>query len=334
MKIKNSKVRYGIIGFGSFGERTIGPAIQLSPNSELIAIQKRSLIAAQQKAQAFNVPLAFDSAEKLAAHPDVDAVFIVSANGLHCRETLAAAQSGKHVLVEKPMAVTVREAEEMVAVCNRSSVLLMVGHMVRLSPAVKRIKELIRSGAIGEVRFVKTEFVYDGRDSHRTWLLERNVAGGGPLFDIGVHCLDTMRFILDDDVRSVKAQLHPVPSISTVESTASLSLRFQKGALGSIFCSYEAPVRKSFIEIMGTEGVLAASNFTRSGLNVQLKITKKTSGDEGVTEIEDITIHNLYEEEVTHFSDCILKGMEPSIPGIEGLKNQKVLEAAMTGVDV
>ncbi len=105
------KVRYGIIGFGAFAERTIAPAILKSPNSELVAIQKRSLAAAKEKAQVLNVPYAFDSAETLAKSPDVDAVFIVSANSLHGPETLTAARNGKHVLVEKPMAMNTAEAE-------------------------------------------------------------------------------------------------------------------------------------------------------------------------------------------------------------------------------
>ena len=104
------KIRYGIIGFGSFAEKTIAPAIQASTNSELVAIQKRSMAAAKEKAAACGVGLAFDSVEAAVSHPDVDAVFIVSANSEHCRETMAAATAGKHVLVEKPMAVNVAEA--------------------------------------------------------------------------------------------------------------------------------------------------------------------------------------------------------------------------------
>ncbi|HTP78984.1 MAG TPA: Gfo/Idh/MocA family oxidoreductase [Bacteroidota bacterium] len=325
-----NKVRYGIVGYGRFAERAIAPAIKAAPNSELVAIQKRSLVEAQAKAKEGGIPLAFDTAEKLAAHPDIDAVFIVSANSGHYPETLAAARAHKHVLVEKPMALNVREAEKMVAVCKENNVRLMVGHMVRLSPLVRRVRELIRAGFVGSVTFVRTEFVYDGRRSHRAWLVDQSVAGGGPLFDIGVHCIDTMRFILDDDVQTVRCLLDPIPDDRVSESTATLSLRFRKGMLGSVYCDYNVPIRRSFIEVLGTEGVLSASNFTLSNASLELALTKRSVGDEdGTKSVEQIDVPNLYKEEVTIFSDCLISGNEPAIGGAVGLENQRILEQAV-----
>jgi predicted dehydrogenase len=145
----------------------------------LIAIQKRSLTAAKEKAQAFHIPFAFDTAEALVKHSDVDAVFIVSANSLHAPETITAAKSGKHVLVEKPMAMNTAEAMQMIEVCRNRNVKLMVGHMVRLSPLIIRMKELICSGIIGNVEFVKAEYMYDARLSPRRWMWDKKIAGGG-----------------------------------------------------------------------------------------------------------------------------------------------------------
>jgi predicted dehydrogenase len=178
------EVRYGIIGFGAFAERTIAPAIRESPNSKLVAIQKRSLAVAKEKGRTFNIPHAFDSVEALVKHPDVDAVFIVSANSQHAQDTLTAARAGKHVLVEKPMAMNVAETEQMIDACRRTNVRLMVGQMVRLSPLIVRMKELIESGLIGKVAFVKAEYMYDARLSLRRWMWNRKVAGGGATFDI------------------------------------------------------------------------------------------------------------------------------------------------------
>ncbi len=323
------KVRYGIIGFGNFAERAIAPAIRASANSELVAIQKRSLQAAKEKAAHNAIPLAFDSAEALVAHPDVDAVFIVSANSMHASQTVIAARAGKHVLVEKPMACTVREAKQMMEACSRNKVKLMVGHMVRLSPVVRRMKEMVKGGAIGRVSFVKTEFIYDGRQSRRGWLLDQRIAGGGPLFDVGVHCLDTIRFILEDRVDSVECSFDPVPTRTRTESTANVSLTFSRGTLASIYCSYDSPVRRSFIEIVGTDGVLSAYNFTRSNLQVSLAVSRGGMEGEAITHTENITVPDLYAEEVTLFSASILDDSVPPIPGSEGLENQKVLERAV-----
>jgi D-xylose 1-dehydrogenase (NADP+, D-xylono-1,5-lactone-forming) len=325
------KVRYGIIGYGVFAERTIAPAIQASPNSELVAIQKRSLAAAEEKAQTLNISLAFDSAEALVKHSDVDAVFIVSANSLHGPETLAAARAGKHVLVEKPMAMNVAEAETMIKVCKKNNVKFMVAHMVRLSPLIIRIKELIQSGIIGKITFIKSEFIYDGRLSHRQWLIDPNIAGGGPVYDIGVHCLDTTRFILDDEVISVKSQLDPTPSAVTTESTAQLALKFSRGTTAGIFCSYDAPIRRTFIEVIGEKGLLSAENFSWSNNTLILKVL--LGGNDKITESREETfiVPNLYENEVTLFSECILNNTASPIPGEEGLKNQRVLDEAMKG---
>ena len=323
------KIRYGIIGFGAFAERTIAPAIRESSNSELVAIQKRSLPAAKEKAQAFHIPFAFDSAEALVKHPDVDAVFIVSANSLHAPATITAARSGKHVLVEKPMAMNTGEAKQMIEVCRNKNVKLMVGHMVRLSPFVLRIKELIQSGLIGRVTFIKSEFIYDGRLSHRNWLVDRKIAGGGPVFDIGVHCLDTTRFLLDDEVVSVKSQLDPAPSSVKTESTAQLALKFSRGTTAGIFCSYAAPIRRTFIEIIGEKGILSAENFSWSDNKLSLKVVLGEKDKIIEEHEENFVVPNLYEKEVTLFSNCILRNTASPVSGEEGLKNQFVLDEAM-----
>ncbi len=325
----NDRIRFGILGLGLFAERAIAPAIQQSRNSELVAVQKRSPEAAQDAARRLGVPQAFSSPEALVACRDVDAVFIGSANVAHAPETLIAAGAGKHVLVEKPMAMNVAEAETMIRACRDTGVKLMVGHMVRLSPVVTRMKELIRSGRIGPVRMVRSEFVYDARLSKRGWLFDRKAAGGGPLFDIAVHCLDTIRFLLDDEVTSVRAHLEPTPTATRTESTAQLSLRFSGGVLATIVTSYEAPYRRSFLEVIGTEGTLSAEDFTRSGISTELEIVTGINGERGDRTREPVVVHNLYEEEITRFSAAILDGTPLPVPGEEGLANQRVLEEAL-----
>jgi 1,5-anhydro-D-fructose reductase (1,5-anhydro-D-mannitol-forming) len=323
------KIRYGILGFGNFAERTIAPAIQSSSNSELIAIQKRSLTAAEEKARTFHVPLAFDSAEKLATHPDIDAVFVASAVVQHAQDTVTAALAGKHVLVEKPMAMNTGEAKQMIEVCRSKNVKLMVGHMVRLSPLIIRMKELICSGIIGKVEFVKTEYMYDARLSLRRWMGDKKIAGGGAAFDIGVHCLDTIRFLLDDDVVSVKSQLAPIPTENVTEQTSLLALKFSKGTPASIYCSFVSSFRQSIIEVIGQEGLLSAESFTQSNLTLPLKMVLGKNGVIAETREEKIIVPNLYEKEVALFSNCILRNTASPVPGEEGLKNHLVLDDAM-----
>jgi 1,5-anhydro-D-fructose reductase (1,5-anhydro-D-mannitol-forming) len=331
MKSSPRKIRYGILGFGLFAERAIAPAIRASSNSELIAIQKRSLAAAEAKAQVLGIPLAFDSVEKLVAHEDVDAVYIVSANAFHSPSTIAAARAKKHVLVEKPMAMNAAEARKMIAACRQHGVTLMVGHMLRLSPLVRRMRDIVQSGMIGDITAARADFIYDAQTSHRTWLFDRKLAGGGPIYDIGVHGLDTLRFILNDEVVLTKSDLIPRPTAKKTEESANILLKFSRGTLGSIYCSFTAPLRRTFIEFIGTKGIISAYGFTQNSTTISLRITMGKDGKEEPASLEEIAVPNLYVEQISRFSANIIDDTEPFAPGSTGLKNQIVLDAAMRG---
>jgi predicted dehydrogenase len=323
-------IRYGIIGFGRFAEKTIAPAIRRAKNSEVVALQKRSAGEARKKADECSIPLAFSSVEELVRHPDIDAVFIVSANSAHCPETIAAAGAGKHVIVEKPMALNAAEAERMIAACAKGGVNLMVGNMVRLSPAVRRARELIETGRIGSVKAARAEFIYDARISHRKWLIDRAVAGGGPVYDVGVHCLDTIRYVLGGEPSAVTGSISPAPTAASTEESAVIALQFPGGILASIFCSYTAPYRRVTLEIIGTEGIITVPDFTRSDQVVHLTLTRGKADMPSASTTEDISVPNLYIEETTMFTDWILGGPEPGIHGANGLCNQRILDAALT----
>ncbi len=323
------RLRFGILGYGAFAERAIGPAIQASSKAELVALQKRSLAAAREKARAAGVPHAFGSVEDLVASPDVDAVFIVSANAAHCPETIAAAEAGKHVLVEKPMALSVAESERMIAACRTNNVLLSVGHMVRLSRPVRRVRELVHAGTYGPVTFARADFAYDGRQSRRTWLHDTPVAGGGPLYDIGVHCLDTLRYILGDEVASVRAQLSPLPTPTTTESTANIALQFSRGTLASIYCSYDSPARRRHLEVVCRDAVITVPDFTANNERLVLNIARGSGEHTADRVVETFDPVDLYVEEVDKFAEAILGGREPELSAENGLRNMSVVEEAV-----
>jgi 1,5-anhydro-D-fructose reductase (1,5-anhydro-D-mannitol-forming) len=325
------KIRYGIIGYGLFAERAIAPAIQASSNSTLIALQKRSLESAREKALALSLPFAFNTAQELASCTEVDAVFIASANSAHHDEVIAAARAGKHILVEKPMAMNSVEAERMVEECERHRVKLMVGQVVRFSPLVMQVRELVKSGALGQIISARADYFYDARLSRRAWLLDRIIAGGGPVFDVGVHCLDTLRFVLDDNVASVQSMLTPPPTANTTERSATINLQFSKRTLGSIACSFEGPLRHTLLEVLGTEGLAYASDFTVGEQSTILHIERRGGSANPQLESLNMKIPNLYIEEVSAFSRCILEDLPSPIPGIVGIDNQKVLDLAMKG---
>lgn len=323
------KIRYGIIGFGAFAERAIMPAIRKTVNAELTAIQKRSPDVAKWKAEEHGIPHYFSSAEDLASSAEVDAVFIVSANSRHHPETLIAAGHKKHVLVEKPMAMNAREGREMIDACKRSNIMLMVGHMLRFSPLLQRMKEIISTGEIGPITFARSEFFYDAGISHRGWLWDKSIAGGGPLFDIAIHCLDAIRYVLDDTITGVKSILRPSETASMVEKSSLMSLQTARGTMCSIYTSFEAPYRRSFIEFIGTKGSISAFDFTPSNITVVLEKVIGTAGQVEKKDRETIVIPDLYEREISHFSDCIINGNIPIIDNVSSLHNQEILDLSL-----
>jgi len=321
-----NKVRFGIIGFGGFAERSIAPAIRASRNAELIAIQKRDRAAASEKAAALSIPLSFSTVGELVRHPEVDAIYIASANSAHYSETLAAAAAGKHVIVEKPMAMNADESAEMISACKKAGVQLMVAHMLRFSPLLVRMKEMIRNGEIGESISASSGFMYNAGLSQRKWLFDRAIAGGGPVYDIGVHCIDTLRFLLDDEVTDVSAILQPLPTSARTEETGLVTLRFSKGIAASVYSSFRAPFRRTFIEVVGTKGMLRAFQFTTVQTTVQL--IREYESPEGRIDsvVEEISIPNLYITQIEKFAESILEGKISPISGVEGLRNQEILD--------
>jgi 1,5-anhydro-D-fructose reductase (1,5-anhydro-D-mannitol-forming) len=328
----NTKIRIGLVGFGAFAERAVLPALREVDDVDVVAVQKRSLAEAEAKARMHGIPQAYASVEELVTRADVDAVFIVSANGAHCPETLLAARAGKHVLVEKPMALNVAEAEQMIEACQSAGVRLMVGHLVRFSPLIRHIRARVQSGILGTITYARADFSYDGRISKRGWLHEKGVAGGGPMFDIGVHCLDTLRYILNDEVQSVSSTLAQPPGHELTEESALVGLQFSRGTLGAIFCSYASPSRRKQLEILGTEGVITVGDFTSGSQEAVVTTVLGTDARPGETMTETITVPNLIAAEVRNFCGAILHGDPLESPGENGLANQRVLAAVYANV--
>ncbi len=323
-------INYGIIGFGNFAENTIAPAFLEAKYSKLAALQKRNLETAQKIADQWSCRAYTDPAE-LVRDPDIQAIFSAGVNSTRCSETILAAEAGKHALVEKPMAMNAEECRRMIDACHANRVKLMVAQVVRFSPAVRKIKDIIRSGRLGRITTVRSEFVFPAMNSQRSWFLDRTLAGGGPIFDIGVHCIDTLRYVLDDEVETVCSVNQPDPTELLTESSSIIAMKFHRSVLANVMVSFEAGVRRTVLEIIGTKGIITCFDFTRSLYSPMITLTAADDPEKPVTEEYVVPVGNLYTDEIDHFSRCIMDDMTPLIPGDEGLKNQIILDAAMKG---
>jgi predicted dehydrogenase len=244
------KLRWGILGCARITRRGLVPGIRASSLGELHALSSRDLATARAWAEEFSVPRAYGSYEELVADPKVDAIYIPLPNELHRAWVIAAADAGKHVLCEKPLALDAAEARAMAEHCRSRGVVLMEAFMWRHQPRTARIRQLVAEGAIGELRLVRSSFSFPIEPGD--WRLDP-ARGGGALWDVGCYGVSTARLFAGGEPEACRAVARFSPA--GVDLSLAASLRFPNGVLGQIDCSFEQPFRCSY-ELVGTGGVI------------------------------------------------------------------------------
>lgn len=320
-------IRFGIVGFGLHGVRRLMPGFALAKHCRVTALQRRDLQKAQASAAEYKVPLAFESVEALCASPEVDAVLVTSPDSLHLRDTLTAIAHGKPVLCEKPMAMSAAECRQMVQAAQATKLLLGVAHIFRFEESTRWFREQIAAGVIGRPVFARSEFSYSVQGHGRKWLTDPKLAAGGPIADVGVHCIDTLRFILQDNVVRVTARATFDERSGPVEAAGVLTLEFARGTLGNVIVSTRADYRTP-LEIVGEGGVLQADN----GLTVDHPIDLKFRLNGKPVETKTVSNAQAYGRQVDAFALAVSGGAAFPAPGIEGWWNQEILDAAFRSV--
>jgi predicted dehydrogenase len=317
-------IRFGILGFGLHATKRLMPGFQLATKCSVTALSRRRISEAKESARQYNIPLAFDSAEQLCRSPEVDAVFVATPNACHMADVLLSINCGKPVLCEKPMAVNADECGRMVEAARKARVLLGVAQVFRFEDSTAWLRERVAAGQIGTVVFARSEFSFAAGAGHpRKWMNDPAIAGGGPVADVGVHCVDALRYILQDEVTRVGARGKSDSKSGETEATAALVLEFARGTLGTVLVSFRAEYRTP-IELVGETGVLRADD----GLNVERPITLQLRRGETVVETESISNQLAYARQVDTFAAAVEGGTEFPIPGEEGWQNQQILDAA------
>jgi predicted dehydrogenase len=243
------KVRWGVLGAAHIAVKKVIPAMQRGDWCEIAAIASRDLRKAQQAAAALGIPKAYGSYEELLADPEIEAVYNPLPNHLHVPWSVRAAEAGKHVLCEKPLALDAAEGRELLSVQARTGVKMGEAFMVRTHPQWLRARELVRGGRIGELRTIMGFFSYFNRDSANI----RNVLawGGGGLFDIGCYPINTSRFIFGEEPRRVMALLERDPEMQTDRLTSAM-LDFPSGQ--AVFTCSTQLVPYQRMQMFGTHG--------------------------------------------------------------------------------
>lgn len=253
MIVSNERpIRWGVLGAAKIAIQKVIPAMRASESGVVHAIASRSSDKAAEVATALGIPNAYGSYEELLADEEVEAVYVPLPNNLHAPWTVNAAESGKHVLCEKPLAMTASEARQMVDACERSGVRLMEGFMYRLHPLWVEVKRLVDSGAIGTLRAVDTVFTYSNPDP--TNIRNRVETGGGAVYDIGCYAINVARMLFDENPSAILSSLYEEDP-SGVDVLATGTLQFETGS-ASFTCSTRVEPHQR-VDIYGSNGRLA-----------------------------------------------------------------------------
>jgi predicted dehydrogenase len=299
------------------------PGFERSKNCKVTALSRRDPQKAEASARRYGIPHAFTSTEELCHCPEVDAVLVTSPDVLHRADVLTAIRARKPVLCEKPMAMNANECLEMVEAAREAKVLLGVAHIFRFEDSTARLREHLASGAIGSPVLASAQFCYSVAGHGRRWIYDPSIAAGGPIADVGVHCIDTLRYLLQDDPVRITAVGRRDADSGKVESAAALSLEFSQGTLATVMVTTRAQYRTP-LEIVGREGVLRADD----GLTVDHPIKVELWRDQKLVSSEEVSNSLAYARQVDSFAAAV-EGTRPfPVPGEIGWQNQIVLDAA------
>jgi predicted dehydrogenase len=324
LRAMNQKIRWGVLGWARIARTQGIPALAQARNGVLQAVASRSEAKLAECREQLNPPALHRSYEDLLADPSVDAIYNPLPNSLHKEWTIRAAERGKHVLCEKPIALNAAEAREMIAACRANGVVFMEAFMYRYSARTQQVVATLRSGALGEVKFIHSQFRFP---LTRPGDVRRDAAlGGGSLYDVGCYPVNFTGLVVDT-VTNSKAGSGPVPTrvqiarldLNGVDETFSALLQYPGGITASLHSGFNAQAR-ILSEIVGTDGTLEIPQ-TFLGMAGSLTLTR---GDTR-TEIA-VPESDRYRLQAEDFADAILLKRAPLLTTEETLRNMELID--------
>lgn len=294
-------IRWGILGTARIVNR-MANAIQLSDKGDLIAIGSRSKNKVEEFVLKFNILEKYNSYQELLESTSIDAVYIPLPNHLHKKWTIEAARNKKHVLCEKPFALTPIEVKEMFAEAKKSSIVLMEGFMYRFNPVVDKIKEILSQNTLGKIKYVNFCFSHNianylgGEDNYRYYKDQ----GGGSLLDLGVYGINFFNFLFEYDSVEVLNSLSFQKSKEHSDSTYFATLRYNYQTICQITCSFE--FFGNYLIISGTNGSIEVNHLTSDGRKT---IFVKNDRNQVTSEIF-IPEYDHFKAQIDHFNECII----------------------------
>jgi predicted dehydrogenase/aryl-alcohol dehydrogenase-like predicted oxidoreductase len=328
--MQSNKINWGILGTGLIAD-IFAEGLRNSNTGTLVAVGSRSAESAERFAARLGVPKAYHSYAEVLSDPDVHIVYIALPNHLHCEWTINCAEKGKHILCEKPAATNHGEIMTMIESVRRHGVFFMEAFMYRCHPQTAKLVSLIRDGAVGTVRFIRTTFTYDMGYDFKNIRLQNSLAGGS-IMDIGCYCTSMARLLAGAAIGRESAEPEEVKglahlgSASRVDEWAIAQIRFPDDILATLTCANQIEVEPT-LEIWGTEGFLRATNPWmpgNRGSDEEIILSRKS---ENPTAIAIPTPNRLYALEADVVADHLSQGQAPQMTWAESVGNMKTLDA-------
>jgi predicted dehydrogenase len=320
----SKKIRWGVLSTASIGVRKVLPAMQQGRYTEVVAIASRDLKKGRETAAQLGIPRAYGSYEELIADPSVDAIYNPLPNQLHVPWTIKAAEAGKHVLCEKPISLTVAEAESLLAVRERTKVKIGEAFMIRSHPQWLRTKALIEQGRIGPLRCVMGSFSYFNVDPQN--IRNHVESGGGALYDIGCYCIQSARYGFGAEPKRVVGCFDRDPAMGTDRLTSAM-LEFESGGQAIFNCSTQlVPYQR--VHFFGTKGRIEIEIPFNAPKDRPTRIFVDGGDLFGADRVtEEFPVCDQYTLQGDQFSKAILDDGEVPVPLEEAISNMKVIEA-------
>ena len=330
--MKESKI--AVFGTGFIAHIHVESYKRFVPNAKVAAVYGRNIENAKAFAEAHRIPAYYDDIDKLLAECEVDIVDIGLPNYLHHDACMKAARKDKHIIIEKPLALTLEEADEMIAECKKRNLKLMYAEELCFAPKYERVRALVESGAVGKVYMLKQAEKHSG--PHSEWFYKKETAGGGVMMDMGCHALAWFRWMTKNSkVKSVYADMKTVMHDTECEDSTITIVEFENGVTAIAEDSWARHGgMDDHIEIYGSEGISYASLFQGNSaqtysLNGYDYAAEKAGSTKGWTfTIFEEAFNQGYPQELKHFVDCVQNDTEPLVTGEDGRAVLEMIYAA------
>ncbi|KSU84729.1 MULTISPECIES: Gfo/Idh/MocA family protein [Fictibacillus] len=327
-------IKVGIIGCGSIAQHRHLPEYQQNQETEIAAVCDINQLRADQIAKEYGAK-AYYSYEELLKDPEIEAVSVCTPNYLHAPITIAALNSGKHVLCEKPMATSLEEAEQMIMASEKNGKKLMIAHNQRFVRSHEKAREILEKGELGKIYSFRTAFGHPGpetwsADGTNSWFFKKEQAFIGAMGDLGVHKTDLLRFLLGEEIEEVAAFVETSSKENaTVDDTAVCVLKTESGIIGTLAASWSYVAKEDNSTIIyGEKGILRMEESPEYSLVAQYKDGSVVNYSLGQIQTND-SGGQIDSRVIAKFAECILNDEEPAVSGEEGKRSLAVIIAAL-----